>query len=144
MPTVQAILDEHGDGLVKLDVSAKVQEAARLMAEKHVGAVVVTREGRLAGIFTERDLLTRVVARRKAPQDVTVEGVMTSPVACCSPETTRAECRAIMRAKRIRHLPVVSNDRLLGMVSVRDILEDVAAEQEEEIRHLYEYMHSAR
>lgn len=144
MPTVRTILQEHGDGMVVVDVRATVQDAARLMAEKHVGAVVVTRGGKVAGIFTERDLLTRVVAPERVPRETSVESVMTTPVACCQPDTTRAQCRAIMRSKRIRHLPVVESDRLLGMVSIRDILEDVAAEQEQEIRHLYEYMHGAR
>ena len=141
MPNVRAILKGDGDSVVSVGAKATVLEAARLMAEKHVGAVVVTEGGRVTGIFTERDLLNRVVAQRLLPEATRVEEVMTAPVACCSPDTTRAECIAFMRRRRIRHLPVVEDGRLAGIVSIRDILEDVTAEQEETILHLHEYMH---
>jgi len=66
---------------------------------------------------------------------------MTTPVACCAPGTSRAECRGVMRGRRIRHLPVVDDDRLVGIISIGDILQDEGAEQQETIRYLYEYMH---
>ncbi len=141
MPTVRALLQDHRRPVASIDARGTVLEAARLMNEQHVGAVVVTRGEKVVGIFTERDVLTRVVAARRDPATTLVEQVMTAPVACCGMDTTRAECRAAMRAKKIRHLPVVENGRLMGMVSVRDILEDENAEQEETIRYLYEYMH---
>jgi CBS domain-containing protein len=141
MPTVRAILSEKHPDVASVDSRATVLDAARIMAERRVGAVVVLRRSSVVGIFTERDVLNRVVAQQKDPASTVVEDVMTSPVACCGPDSTRAECRAFMRSRGVRHLPVVEEGRLLGMISIRDILEDVAAEQEQTIQHLYEYMY---
>lgn len=140
MPTVRDILNEHKHIVARVEESATVLDAARVLSDRHVGALVVTRGQLVVGIFTERDLLNRVVAQEREPASTCVSDVMTFPVACCSPETSRAECRAVMRARRIRHLPVVEGDELLGMISIRDILEDVNAENEQTIRYLYEYM----
>lgn len=141
MPTVRGVLRDHAHEVAKVGADATVLDAVRVMTALHVGAVVVTRGEKVVGIFTERDLLTRVVSRQIDPAGARVADVMTSPVACCTPETTRAECRALMKARHIRHLPVVEQDRLIGLVSIRDILEDEHAEQEETIRYLYEYMY---
>jgi len=141
MPTVRAILSEKHQDVAWIESRASVLDAARIMAQRRVGAVVVLRGNTVVGIFTERDLLTRVVAQQRDLATTEVESVMTSPVACCGLNSTRAECRAFMRSRGIRHLPVVEEGRLLGMISIRDILEDVAAEQEQTIQHLYEYMY---
>ncbi|MFO0837442.1 MAG: CBS domain-containing protein [Phycisphaerae bacterium] len=141
MPTVQHILTHKGGEVVRIDQDSSVLDAARLMNERHIGAVVVTRAEKVVGIFTERDILNRVVARERNPAQTRVEEVMTAPVACCDPGTTRAECRAVMKNRRIRHLPVVAEGRLLGIVSIGDILENEGFEQQETIRYLYEYMH---
>ncbi len=141
MPTVRAILSEKHQDVASVESRATVLDAARIMAQRRVGAVVVLRGNTVVGIFTERDLLTRVVAQQRDPATTVVESVMTSPVACCGLNSTRAECRAFMRSRGIRHLPVVEEGRLLGMISIRDILEDVTAEQEQTIQHLYEYMY---
>jgi CBS domain-containing protein len=140
MPTVREILKRKDRDVARIELPAKVFDAVRVMTDEHVGAVAVTRGGQVVGIFTERDLLNRVVSKQKDPTEVDLEDVMTSPVACCSPDTTRAECRAVMRRERIRHLPVVEGGCLLGMISIRDILEEVTAEQEETIQFLYDYM----
>lgn len=115
-------------------------DAARLMSERHIGALVVTRAGKVIGIFTERDILNRVVGQQRDPAQTAVRDVMTSPVACCTSQTSRAECRSVMRNRRVRHLPVVDDERLVGIVSIGDILEDEGAEQRETIRYLYEYL----
>lgn len=141
MPNVRAILNDHYKPVASVDVDSTVAEAARIMSEQHVGAVVVTKGDKVVGIFSERDVLNRVVARHLDPGATRVDDVMSTPVACCSLETTRSECTAVMRAKRIRHLPVVDGGRLVGMISIRDILEDVNAEQEQTIQHLYEYLY---
>lgn len=141
MPTVQSILKNKGTEVLKIGEDATVLTAARLMNEHHIGALVVTRGERVVGIFSERDILNRVVARKLDPDKTLIKSVMTAPVACCTPDTTRTECRAVMRNRRIRHLPVVHEDKLLGIVSIGDILEDEGAEQQETIRYLYEYMH---
>jgi len=140
MVTVQDILQNKGHDVVSIDHEAKVVDAARLMNDRHIGALVVTRGEKVVGIFTERDILNRVVAPLRDPAATAVHEVMTSPVACCAPETVRAECRSVMRNRRIRHLPVVQGERLVGIISIGDILADEGAEQQETIRYLYEYM----
>lgn len=141
MPTVEAILKRKGRHVHSIPHDATVLEAARRMNEHRVGALVVVREGRVVGIFTERDVLNRVVAAQRDPAHTLVEEVMSAPVACCSPQTTRAECRHVMRERRIRHLPVVEDDRLVGIVSIGDINADEGEEQQQTIRYLYEYMY---
>ncbi len=141
MPTVDSILQRKGRHVYSIGHDATVLEAARRMNEHRIGALVVVRDGKVVGIFTERDVLNRVVAAQLDPATTRVEQVMSAPVACCTPATTRAECRHVMRQRRIRHLPVVEGDRLIGIVSIGDIVEDEGAEQQETIRYLYEYMY---
>jgi CBS domain-containing protein len=140
MQIVRTILEKKGSEVVSIDGDASVLDAARLMNDRHIGALVVLRGEKVVGIFTERDVLDRVVARRRDPAATPVNEVMSSPVACCSPETARPECRSVMRNRRIRHLPVVEDERLVGIISIGDILEDEGAEQQQTIRYLYEYM----
>jgi CBS domain-containing protein len=140
MSTVQEIIARKAAGVVTIDAGATVLAAARLMNEQHIGALVVTRGDKMVGMFTERDVLNRVVAQQRDPATTAVADVMSAPVAACSPGTSRDECRAVMRNRRIRHLPVVENDRLLGIVSIGDLNEADGAAHEETIRFLYEYM----
>ncbi len=143
MTSVQTILEQKHQLLATISPDASVLEAARMMNERHIGALAVTHGERLVGIFTERDVLNRVVAAQRDPAQTPIREVMTTSVTCCAPETTRSECESIMRRRRIRHLPVIDGDRVVGMISVHDVLEDEAAEQQETIRGLYEYMHGA-
>jgi CBS domain-containing protein len=141
MSTVRSILEKKGPLVVSVARDATVLDAARQMNDHRIGAVVVTSAGKVVGIFTERDVLIRVVAQQRDPAATQVADVMTCPVACCTPETTRSECRHVMRHRRIRHLPVVEADRLVGIVSIGDILEVNEAEHEETIRYLHEYLY---
>ncbi len=141
MSTVQSILDRKGHHVHRIDEDQTVLAAAGLMNANRIGALVVTRGDMVIGIFTERDILNRIVASRRDPATTLVRDVMTSPVACCSPETTWIECRTVMRARRLRHLPVVEEGRLSGMVSIGDVLEIADAEQAATISYLYEYMY---
>jgi CBS domain-containing protein len=141
MSTVQEVLNRKGHDVVTVKASDNVLTAARLMNERRVGSLTVTEgDSKVIGIFTERDVLCRIVAAQRDPAATLVREVMTAPVACCSPETTQAECRAVMRHRRVRHLPVVKDDRLVGIVSIGDILEVAAEQQQQTIRYLYEYM----
>lgn len=142
MSTVQAILNrKQGPRVVSIREDASVLDAARIMNENRIGAVVVTRGETVVGIFTERDILCRVVAAQADPAKTTIGNVMTSPVACCTPETTRHECQAVMRAKRLRHLPVVADGRLVGMISIGDLNDASQEEQEQTISYLHEYLY---
>jgi CBS domain-containing protein len=144
MSTVQSILERKGSDVVCIGEHDSVLEAAERMSAKRIGAVVVVRGEHVVGIFTERDVLCRVVAQRRDPVATPVRDVMSTPVACCAPDTTRDECRAVMRSRRLRHLPVVNDGHLVGIVSIGDVLEIADAEQVETIRYLYEYLYSGR
>ena len=141
MRTVRDVLSKKGPDVAAVCRTASVMEAARLMSDRRIGALVVTDGENVVGVFTERDLMNRVVAVQR-PADVTQVGdVMTSPCACCRPETTLAECRDVMSAKRIRHLPVVEGGRLCGMVSTGDVLAAEAKNQETTIEYLHQYIY---
>ncbi len=141
MYTVQHILNKKGSSVATIDSDATVLDAAALMNERHIGALVVTRHDKVIGIFTERDILNRIVAAQYSPAKTLVKDVMTTPVACCRRNTTEAECRAVMRKKRIRHLTVVEEDRLVGIISIGDIIEDESAEKDDTIHWLHEYLY---
>lgn len=141
MSSVQTILEKKGQHVYRIAEDHSVLDAAHTMNEHRIGALVVTRGERVVGIFTERDILNRVVAAERDPQQTLVRDVMSAPVACCTPETTREECRAAMRSRRLRHLPVVQDDRLIGIVSIGDVLESVEEDHVATIRYLYEYMY---
>lgn len=141
MATIRTILERKPQGVLSVDADATVLAAAELMNQHHVGALVVTHGDKVVGIFSERDVLNRVVACQRDPAGTRVREVMSAPVAVCAPSTLIAECRSVMRHRRIRHLPVVEEGQLVGMISIGDILEDNEAKQTETIRYLYEYMH---
>jgi CBS domain-containing protein len=142
MYSVRQILDRKSDKRVAcVDVEATVQDAAKCMNDRRIGAVVVTENERVVGIFTERDILCRVVAERIDPAKKRIREVMSSPVASCAPDTKVSECRSVMRAKRIRHLPVVQSDELVGIISIGDILEDENSEHAQTIRYMHGYLH---
>jgi len=143
MPNVQAILNMKGSHVFSIPEDQTVLTAAHTMNQHRVGALVVTRAEKVIGIFTERDVLCRVVATGCDPAQTLVKDVMSTPVACCTPDTTHDECRAAMRNRRIRHLPVVHEGRLVGIVSIGDVLAALEAVQGQTIRYLYEYMYGA-
>ena len=140
MATAQQLIEIKGGTVASLPPGATVLEAAQLMNERHIGSVVVIDHDRLAGIFTERDVLRRIVAEKRNPAKTDVGAVMTSPVACAAPHTTLNEIRRVMRERRIRHLPVVDGDRVLGMISIGDLNKAEHHGQEETIRYLEQYM----
>ena len=141
MPTAQDILDKKRRDLAIIGEEATVMEAATMMSDWRIGSLVVGRREKIVGIFTERDVLNRVVARHLDPLKTIVKDVMTTPVACCQPTTKLAECRSVMTEKRIRHLPVVKENRLVGMISSGDILALENAEQQRTIEYLHEYLY---
>ncbi len=141
MPSAQDILAKRRRDVVIIGEEATVMEAAKIMSDQRIGSLVVGRGGKVVGIFTERDVLNRVVARHLDPWETIVKDVMTTPVACCQPTTKLTECRSVMTDKRIRHLPVVKENRLLGMISSGDILALEFGEQAQTIEYLHEYLY---
>ena len=141
MATVRDILAVKGTHVLSIGPEATVLDAAVLMNEHKIGSLLVTDGGRLAGIITERDILQRVVARRRDPAATPVREVMTAEVVCGGPDTTLDEVRGSMKNRRIRHLPILDGDeQLLGMVSIGDLNAHQARDQEVTIHVLHEYI----
>jgi CBS domain-containing protein len=144
MATVKDILDTKGRVVVTIVPDDSVLTAARLMNQRGIGGVVVVEDGEVMGIFTERDVLRRVVAERRDPAKTPISEVMTHPVITCRPEAGLDECSALMTDKRVRHLPVVDADGLCGIVTSGDLLARRAAEQADTIQYLNSYMFDIR
>ena len=144
MPNAQSILDKKGADVATSGSKTTVLDAAKIMNQKKIGAVVVTDGDRVIGIFTERDILNRVVAAGKDPKVTPIGEVMTSPMACCRRDTRIAECKTVMSQKRIRHLPVVEDGKLYGMISAGDILASEVTDQQATIEYLHEYLYGHR
>ena len=136
METAQSVLDTKGGEVTAIDWSTTVGEAADLMNAENIGALVVTDGEKAVGIFTERDILTKVVALRRNPDDTRVSEVMTGSVACCRRDTRLAECRAVMSEKGIRHLPVVEDGKLYGLLSSRDVISGEMVDKQDTIKFL--------
>jgi CBS domain-containing protein len=142
MPNVREILARKGTRVYTIDPGATVLEAAFLMNDHKIGALVVTEGSRVVGMFTERDVLRRVVGERRDPALTLVSDVMTTEVFCCTFETKIEEARVAMKDHRIRHLPVVDADqRLQGLVSIGDLNAHAASSQEQTIYLLQEYIY---
>lgn len=140
MPTAERMLQRKGGELSWLPPSATVLEAAQLMNQAHTGSVLVLENGELRGIFTERDVLRRIVAEQRDPKTTKVSEVMTKDVIVASPKTQLDELRLVMREKRIRHVPVVDAGRVIGMISIGDLNEAELEVQVETIQYLSAYM----
>jgi CBS domain-containing protein len=141
MARVGDLLQRKGAQVYTIGPEASVLQAALVMNEHHIGALVVLEAGRVIGIFSERDVLQRVVAQRRDPAQTRVTEVMTVEVVCCSPQTSTDEARGAMRDRRIRHLPVADEGgRLLGLISIGDLNAELQAEQEQTLFFLREYI----
>jgi CBS domain-containing protein len=141
MPSVRDILASKGTTVHCVPASSTVLDATRVMNAEKIGAVVVMDGAGVAGIFTERDVLRRVVAEQQPPAELSVEQVMTRDVVCCQPETDIDEASRIMRDRRIRHLPVCDDEgKLLGIISIGDLNAFHASSQEAEIHFLHDYV----
>lgn len=141
MSTVVTILSKKGREVASVSEKNSVLEAAQIMRERNIGSVVVMRGQEVMGIFTERDMLYRVVADGRNPAETPVREVMTAPVTTCSPNASLIECASLMTQKRLRHVPVIENGRLCGMVTSGDILAHKVRHLEETNVFLQEYMH---
>ena len=144
MPTVRDILAKKGSDVITVAPKETVLHAAELMNERGIGGLVVAEGARPVGIFTERDILRRVVAQQRDPTTTRVADAMTSPVIACAPETSVEECAAMMTAKRIRHLPVVDAQRLAGVITIGDVLAFRVSEQQATIEYMHHFMFDLR
>jgi CBS domain-containing protein len=142
MTRVKDILAAKGNHVMTVGPDATVLDAATIMNDQKIGSLVVLDGGRVIGMFTERDVLVRIVAERRDPAETRVRDAMTPEVVCCTPETTAEEAACAMKNRRIRHLPVVCEDgTICGMVSIGDLNARQCSEQEQTIYHLQEYLY---
>lgn len=138
--TVSSILRSKGHHVWSVSPDESVFQALRLMADKDVGALVVIANETLVGIISERDYARRVVLQGKSSKDTPVRDIMTSPVVSVSPDQTVDDCMRIVTTKRIRHLPVVQDENVVGVVSIGDLVQRVISTQGEIIQYLQEYI----
>ncbi len=141
MKTVQQLLDSKHPRLVSVSPDTTVLDTLKLMAEKEIGAVLVLDGDRLAGIFSERDYARKVVLQGKSSKDMAVREIMTDKVVCVRPEHTIEECMGLMTDKRIRHLPVLDHKKVVGIISIGDVVKEMLSEQEFVIKQLESYIH---
>lgn len=143
MTTVKDLMKRKlGNEVFRIEPGATVLDAANAMNEGRLGSLMVVKAGRVIGIITERDILRKVVAGKRDPSAVTVQEVMSSPVASCHLETSLDECRAVMTERRIRHLPVVENGTLCGIVTIGDLTAYEINEHQTTIEFMYEYLYA--
>lgn len=140
MATVRDVLRRKSAAVWTVPPDATVYRALELMAEKNIGAVLVTQNERLVGIFSERDYARKVILHGRSSREVTVGELMSSPVLCVPPEESIESCMALMTERHCRHLPVREGERLVGIVSIGDIGKAIIAEQEIAIRNLESYI----
>ncbi|MET0378432.1 MAG: CBS domain-containing protein [Spongiibacteraceae bacterium] len=141
MKNVRDILNSKGDARIySVDASATVVEALKLMAEKMVGALLVLEDGKLAGVFSERDYARKIALMDRSSRTTEIRQVMTADLVCVSPSETMEYCMEVMTEKHIRHLPVLENEKLIGMISIGDLVKNIIEDQKAMILQLEKYM----
>lgn len=140
MTTVRHILRSKGEALVSTDPSVSVREALEVMSRTNVGSVLVIEDGRLVGLFSERDFARHVAAEGASALEGMVGDVMVEDVLFVSPDTPVEDCMALMTEKRTRHLPVLDDDDLVGIVSIGDIVKGLIEDKDFAIEQLEKYI----
>ncbi len=140
MRTVRQLLDGKSSTVYTVDAGDPVRVAIQQMADRFIGALPVLRDGRLVGIVSERDYARKIVLMGRSSAETLVETIMSAPVIHVTPQNTVNDCMMLMTEKRIRHLPVVENDQLVGVISIGDCVKAVIDEQRHEIEDLRRYI----
>jgi len=140
MKLVKHLLDNKGRHIVSVAPDASVFDAIKMMAEKAVGSLVVMEDDELRGIITERDYARKVIVKGRSSETTTVAEIMTVDVLTASSSESVNDCMEVMTEKKIRHLPVVEDNRVIGMISIGDLVEAIIADQQEAIEQLEHYI----
>jgi CBS domain-containing protein len=140
MGTIKQILQKKGNDVWSIGPQVTAFEALEIMAEKNIGALLVVDEGKLVGIFSERDYARKVILKGKSSKGTPVYELMSTNVFYITPDRTIEDCMALMSAKHIRHLPVLENDKLVGIVTIRDVVKQIISDQEITIQDLENYI----
>lgn len=142
MRPILELLKKREAAIWSLGPQDRVFDALQQLANHNVGAMMVLDQGKLVGVFSERDYTRKIALAGKSSRDTLVKDIMTAQVLTVSPQTRTRDCMALMSQKKIRHLPVVDGDKVLGMISIRDIMNDIIADHELTIGHLTNYIAS--
>jgi CBS domain-containing protein len=140
MNELSEILDQKGHDVLEIEGDATVFEAVKRMVEANVGSLLVTNEGEVVGIVTERDYLRRVALEGRTDKETPVREIMSAPLIVVTPQTTVDECMALMTDRRIRHVPVVDEGQVVGIVSIGDMVKFKSKQQSFEIQYLTDYI----
>ena len=140
MKNVSQLLDHKGRSIWPVKPTTSVFDALRIMADKEIGALVVMEDQRLVGVLSERDYARKVILMGRSSKDTTVGEIMTPDVLCAKGDNTVEECMALMTDKHIRHLPVIDGERVIGMLSIGDLVKAIIAEQKFMIEQLEHYI----
>ncbi len=141
MKTLRQLLQTKPPGILSIAPDARVFDALRVMAENNVGALLVMEAGRLTGIITERDYARKVILQGKSSLATPVREIMTDKVLCVHPDQSVEECMGLMTDKRVRHLPVMDGEQLMGVLSIGDLVKETISEQQLVIKQLESYIH---
>jgi CBS domain-containing protein len=144
MTTLRSILEVKGNSIWSVSPDSTVYDTIKMMAEKNVGALLVLDGDKLSGIISERDYARKVILKGKSSKETRVSEIMTSSVVTIGPEQSIEDCMALMTAKRIRHLPVLESNKLLGVISIGDVIKAIISEQEYTIKQLENYITGGR
>jgi CBS domain-containing protein len=142
MTTVRHLLDRKGRDVYAVKSEDPVLSAIQVMAERHIGALLVMKGDELLGIVSERDYARKVILKGRSSSDTPVSQIMSSPVITVRPDQTIDECMRIVTERRIRHLPVLEGRRVVGVISIGDLVKTVIEEQQHTIEQLESYIHS--
>ena len=140
MKLVKHLLDIKGADIVTIDEGASVFDAIKLMADYGIGSLLVMRGQDLKGIVTERDYARKVIFRGRAAETTLVSEIMSVELITATPEQTVNKCMTLMPEKRIRHLPILAHDKVVGLISIGDLVQAIIADQKEAIEHLENYI----
>ena len=140
MHTVGQLLEAKGGNIWSITPQKNTYEALQIMAQKDVGALLVVENGKLVGIFSERDYARKVILKGKSSKETSVSELMTSDVFYIDPGYSVHDCMALMTEKRIRHLPVLENDKLIGIITIGDVIKQIISDQEFTIKELEKYI----
>ena len=144
MTTVRTVLQTKKNELWSIHPDAVVFEALKIMAEKNIGALLVMQKETVVGIFSERDYARKIILRGESSRTTAVKDVMTSSVLMVNPEQSIDECMALMTEKHVRHLPVVENGKLIGLISIGDVVKAIISEHKYTIQQLENYITGSR
>ena len=140
MKLVQHVLEAKDGDVISIEGGLSVFDAIKLMADRAVGSLLVMDIGKLVGIVTERDYARKVILKGRSSETTSVEEIMTTEVLTATAEQTVNECMTLMTEKRIRHLPIVEEDKVIGIISIGDLVQAIISDQREEIEQLENYI----